>query len=583
MIKIKGKTVLPRIVKAEAFLFKPNNITSVQRQTVKDVEKEILKLNNAIHKSRAQLKKILIDLQKIGNQDLALIIESQLLILKDQSFLSEIKNLIKKESVNSSWALFQIEQKYLNIFQQIPDLTIKERSKDISDLIRRIFDNLSAFSIRNNLPDKKKIIIVADDLTPSEAARLLVKKSVTGVILNQGGETSHTVILARSTGIPIIFATGNATKLIKQSDQLILDGISGEIIINPTKLIAEELSRKQKEFNIYLSRLKKVKSKPDLTLDGKSFQIFANIDIPIEANLAIESGAKGIGLFRTEFFYLNANQKPDEESQYLIYKELAKKLHPMPLVIRTFDLGRDKIEKENDLHEENPSLGLMAIRFFLKQRGLLKNQLRAIIRANHYGNIRILFPMITEIEEVLTLKKIIFEIYQDLSSRKRFNNPLPQIGIMVEIPSVVFLIEHLKDEVDFFSVGTNDLIQYLLAVDRNNSALSYLYSCFHPAVIHTLSTIQKSCSRNNKSVTICGEMASNNLTSLLLLGLGFNNFSMNPNSIFKVKNLFINIHQKKIQKIVQKLFHLSNKTEIEQIFLEEILKANLDLSVESLL
>ncbi len=584
MKRIKGKSVLSEIVKAEAFLYKSNHQhIQTHRKFIKDVEKEIFKFNNALKKSRAQLKKILIDLQKIGNQELSLIIDSQLMILKDQNFLSEIKELIKKENANADWAIQQVEKKYLEIFQKIPDLTIKERSKDISDLLRRILGNLSAYSTPDNFPQRGRFILVADDLTPSEAAKFLAKKSVAGLVLNQGGETAHTVILARSVGIPTIFATENATEHIQQGDTVIIDGISGEVIINPTKIVVDEISIKKNEYKLYFKTLKSVKSKPDLTRDNYSFSIFANIDIPFEAEMAIDNGAKGIGLFRTEFFYLNSFEKPDEESQFLVYKDLARKLYPLPLVIRTFDLGRDKIEAQDSQKEENPSLGMMAIRFFLKNRSLLEKQLKAIIRANQFGNIRILFPMVTEIEEIFTLKKIILEIYQDLINRKKIQHPLPQIGIMIEIPAIVHLIPYLKDEVDFFSIGTNDLIQYLLAVDRNNRSLSYLYSCFHPAVIKTLQEIYLNCRRIKKNVTICGEMASNNLTSLLLLGIGFNNFSMNPQSIFKVKNVFINTNQKKLNKIIEKLFTLRSKDEIEKTFLEGVLKTNPRLDVEGLL
>ena len=574
MQRIKGKAVSPGIVMGKALLYNSRQeIILHERIGEGDVEKEIWRLANAVKKAQAQLKKIHHDLQKMMGKDSALIIETQYMLLKDSNLISEIKDVIRKNLVKAEWAIKEIERKYFDVFNTLQDLAFKEKSNDISDALNRIIANL----MKSGQPEMKmnfeNIILVADSISPSEAAKLMSRKQLLGLVLNKGGETSHTVILARAMGIPAILETVHATEWIADGDWIAVDSIAGEVVVNPTRNVIAEITIKQNKYRIYKERLGAVSKLPDLTRDEKPFHLYANIELPFESETIQAYGARGIGLFRTEFLYLDAKTSLAEEEQCLIYKNIAQRIYPHPLVIRTFDLGRDKIDSQADHKpEENPSLGMMAVRLFLKKKDLFKTQIRAIQRANDSGNIRILFPMISEIEEVHAVRDLIRETREELVKEGRFPKKEIKVGIMLEIPAAVKLIPHVKDEIDFFSVGTNDLIQYLLAVDRNNSAVSYLFSPFHPAVVQTLDEIRREAEKIGKEVTICGEMASMIYPALMLLGIGFTRFSMNPLAIAEIKRVFTSVRFATVRNIVRRLLTLSSRTEIEEYLVESLLR-----------
>ncbi|MBE0664870.1 MAG: phosphoenolpyruvate--protein phosphotransferase, partial [Candidatus Aminicenantes bacterium] len=371
--------------------------------------------------------------------------------------------------------------------------------------------------------------------------------------------------------------TVNATDSIFNGDTLALDSVSGEVIVQPTPEVAAEISLKIEKFRLYKEQLKKLSQLPELTLDQHQFHLHANIELPFESEIVQSYGAQGIGLFRTEFLYLDSKMSISEEEQYLIYKKIAQNIFPHPLVIRTYDLGRDKSDPAAPRHEENPSLGMMAVRLFLKDREPFKIQIKAIMRANASGNIRILFPMITEIEEIHAIREIMAEAKKELQGAGTYPGKDVRVGIMLEIPAAVRLIRHLGDIVDFFSVGSNDLIQYLLAVDRNNSDVSYLFSPYHPAFIHILKEIRSEVDRIGKEVTICGEMAGQPVPALMLLGLGFTNFSMNALAIAEIKRVFTRIHYARLRKIVSQLDSFGSRTEIKTFFKKSLLELYPDL------
>jgi len=578
MIRIKGKAVSPGIAMGRALLYNfEKEVIRAENIGEKSVEKEIWRLENAVKKSQAQLKKINLGLQKIMGKDAAFIIETQYLLLKDSHLLDEIRGTIQNKLVKAEWAIKEIEKKYLEIFHTIPDLSFKAKSNDISDVLNRLIANLKKSSPSTAAPQPGQVILVADDITPSEAATLMSNKRLLGLVLNKGGETSHTVILARTLGIPTILDTVNATDSIFNGDTLALDGVSGEVIVQPTPEAAAEITAKIEKFRQYKEQLKKLSQLPELTLDQHQFHLYANIELPFESEIVQSYGAKGIGLFRTEFLYLDSKMSISEEEQYLIYKKIAQNIFPHPLVIRTYDLGRDKSDPSMPRREENPSLGLMAVRLFLKDREPFKIQIRAVMRANASGNIRILFPMVTEIEEVRAIREIMAEAKKELQRAGTYPKKDVQAGIMLEIPAAVRLIRHLGSDIDFFSVGSNDLIQYLLAVDRNNSDVSYLFSPYHPAFIHILKEIRAEVARIGKEVTICGEMAGQPVPALMLLGMGFTNFSMNAMAIAKIKRVFTRIHYARLRKIVSQLDRFGSRTEIEAFFKESLLKLYPDL------
>jgi len=572
---IKGKSVSSGIIMGNALLYdSQKEIILREKISSEAIENEINRFENAIKKTRAQLKKIYKNLQKIMGKDSALIIETQYLLLKDGNLVNDIKNMIITQAVKTEWAIKEIEKKYIEVFNKIPDLSFKERINDISDVLIRLINNLKK-SKKDDDVDIENVILVAHDIPPSIAANLMSEGKLLGVVLDYGGETSHTTILARTLEIPTILHTTNATELIANDDLLIVDGLNGEVIVNPTKSFIAKISIKKEKYQIYKERLKEVIKLPDMTKDMHSFNLLGNIELAFESDMLQTNGAKGIGLFRTEFLFMDPSTALSLDQQYMIYKNIANKMHPHMVVIRTFDVGRDKSSKyyETGGEEEiNPALGTMAVRLFLKEKKLFKTQIKAILRANESGNIKILFPMVTEIEEIYTIKKLIAEVKEELIMEKKLPNKEMDFGIMIEIPGTVSLIKHLKDEVDFFSIGTNDLIQYLLAVDRNKDSVAYLYNPFHPAVIKILLEIREEASKIGKEVTICGEMAGKPFTSLMLLGMGYTNFSMTPFAISEIKRIFTQIHYSYIKKTVKELTKLSSRTEIEEFLIETLIK-----------
>lgn len=580
MRRITGKAVSPGIAMGRALL---HNTT---RQEIlaepispRAVERETWRLENAVKKSRAQLKKIHLGLQKVMGKDAAFIIEAQQMLLTDSQLLNEIKGAISAKLVKAEWAIRLVERHYQEIFRSIPDLTFKSKGNDVSDVLNRLIANLrrapatkpAAGALAGAPPGQ--YVLVADDISPSEAATLMSNRRLLGLVLNKGGETSHTAILARTLGIPAILDTGNATELIASGDTVALDSVAGEVIVQPTPDAALEIGRKIEQFGQYREQLKALSQLPELTRDRHPFHLYANIELPFESEVVQSFGAKGIGLFRTEFLYLDSKMSISEEEQCLIYKKIAQNVYPHPLVIRTYDLGRDKSDPTRPRREDNPSLGLMAVRLFLKERAPFKVQIKAVLRANASGNIRILFPMVTEIEEVRAIREIMAEARRELQRAGTLPKKDVKVGIMLEIPAAVRLIRHLGDDVDFFSVGSNDLIQYLLAVDRNNADVAHLYSPFHPAFVHILKEIRQEVDRAGKEVTVCGEMAGQRLPALMLLGLGFTCFSMNALAIAEIKRVFTRVDLARLRRIVARLDRLGSRSEIEELLRTEIDRA----------
>lgn len=580
MRRISGKAVSPGIAMGRAVL---HNVT---RQEIlaepippRAVERETWRLENAVKKSRAQLKKIHLGLQKVMGKDAAFIIEAQQMLLTDSQLLNEIKGAISGKLVKAEWAIRLVERRYQELFRSIPDLSFKSKSNDVSDVLNRLIANLrkapatkpAAGAAPGAAPGP--YVLVADDISPSEAATLMSSHRLLGLVLNKGGETSHTAILARTLGIPAILDTGNATELIADGDTVALDSVAGEVIVQPTPDAALEIGRKIEQFGQYREQLKALSQLPELTRDRRPFHLYANIELPFESEVVQSFGAKGIGLFRTEFLYLDSKMSISEEEQCLIYKKIAQNVYPHPLVIRTYDLGRDKSDPARPRREDNPSLGLMAVRLFLKEREPFKVQIKAVLRANASGNIRILFPMVTEIEEVRAIREIMAEARRELQRTGSLPKKDVKVGIMLEIPAAVRLIRHLGDDVDFYSVGSNDLIQYLLAVDRNNADVAHLYSPFHPAFIHVLKEIRREVDRAGKEVTVCGEMAGQRLPALMLLGLGFTGFSMNALAIAEIKRVFTRVDLARLRRIVSRLDRFGSRSEIEEHLRTEIDRA----------
>lgn len=581
METLKGKPVSPGIVTGKALLFNSKRETILKVKIDEGaIKTEIDRFNNAVKKTRAQLKKIYYNLKKVMGNEPALIIDTQYQLLKDSNLINDIKNIIISQSVKAEWAIKQIEKKYTDFFSNIPDLAFREKGNDISDVLLRVINNLKKTGA-GIAADIENVILVADELPPSIAANLMSSGKLLGLVLDQGGETAHTIILARTLEIPAVLDTQHATEIVTNDDMLIVDGLNGEVMINPSKSAVAKIAIKKGKYQLYKEKLRQVIDLPDKTLDDRPFTLLGNIELSFESDLVKSYGAKGLGLFRTEFLFMDQAIALSCERQHLIYKNIAQKIFPGPVVIRTYDVGRDKAYNYFKTEKEaNPGLGAMAVRLLLHEKKLFKSQVKAILWANETANIKILFPMITEMEEIYTIKRIIAEAKEELIAEKRYPGHDVEMGIMIEIPGAVKLIKHLRDEIDFFSIGTNDLVQYLLAVDRNNSSVSYLYSPYHPAVIEILIEIIEETAKIGKEVTICGEIAGQTFTSLMLLGMGYTNFSMNPLSIIETKRIFTRIHYSYLKKIVERLTGFASKTEIEEYLIEALLHKYPDLFIK---
>jgi len=580
MKKIKGNPVSPGIIIGKALLYNSQReIILREKINANLINAEVNRFNNAVKKARAQLNKIYKNVQQIMGKDSALIIETQHMLLSEGNLINEISDFIISHSVRTEWAVKQVEKKYNDLFSNIADLSFQEKRNDISDVLNRILDNLQK-GRKEGVTDIENVILVADDIPPSVGANLMSRGKLLGLVMDEGGETSHTVILARTLEIPTILQTRDASKLISNDDTLIVDGLNGEVTVNPSKSIISKASTKKERYQFHKERLREVIKLPDLTKDNVRFNLSANIELAFESEIVESHGAKGVGLFRTEFLFSDPAVVMSEKEQYMIYKNIAQKIFPNHVVIRTFDIGRDKNYDylQGDI-EANPALGTMAVRLFLKKRDLFDIQIKSILRANESGNIKILFPMITEIEEVFAIKRIIEEAKEELKLARKWPNKKIEIGIMIEIPGTVKLIKYLKDEIDFFSIGTNDLIQYLLAVDRNNSSVSYLFNPFHPAVVEVLLEIYREINKIGKEVVVCGETASHPLTALMLLGMGYTNFSMNPLAIAGVKRAFTSVHQHRLKRIIARLTGMNSRTEVEEFLIETLVQEYPDLFV----
>ena len=570
--RLRGVGVSPGIAIGEVFLTERVIFTS-RKETIShlQVEAELERLKDAIGKTEEQLTRLKDQIKEKIGEDYSFIFEAHLLILKDKSLFSDLVRIIKEENSRAEWALSRVHEKYQKLFESISDEYFRQRKSDIEDVLTKIYRNLKPTDPKKRDDDKENIL-VAHDLLPSEAALRLSKGNVLAVALDMGGQTSHTAILARSLDIPAVVGLRNVTQRVRKGDFVIVDGTDGEIIVNPPLAIRKEFLSKKEKYDDYRRELKKTAKLSSTTLDDIRFFPLANIELPEEVNLALSLGAEGIGLFRSEFIYLQSTTLPTEEDHYSIYSQLAKKAHPSPVYIRTVDIGGEKNLPQLKIEKEpNPALGLRAIRLSLRDRDFFRIQLRAILRSSVHKNVRILIPMITEIEEIEEVKRLLREVKEELREKRiKFDENIP-LGIMIEVPAAAAITDLLAREVDYLSIGTNDLIQYYLAVDRSNEFVSYLYKPLHPSILRLIRFIIETAHREKTEITVCGEMAADPLSAIILLGFGLRRFSMNPIFIPRVKKALRSVEHKTVRKIVQKAMTLKTAQEIEEHIIENIL------------
>jgi phosphotransferase system enzyme I (PtsI) len=573
-IRLRGNGVSPGIGMGEICLSDPV-LFSARKESIpaSSVEGELRRLKRAVERTKSELLTLKQEVKNNMGEEHAFIFDAHLLILEDHSLFAHIEKSIRGEKVRAEWALTQANRKYQEIFDAIADEYFRQRKSDVSDVLARIAVNLTPKQRRpRKREEAKKQVLVAHDLLPSEAAVRLSRGNVLAVAMDMGGPTSHTAILARSLNIPAVVGLHNVTQQVKNGDSIIVDGTDGEVIINPPLAVRKEFRSKQEKYDKYFRELKKTAKLGSVTLDGVKFFPLANIELPEEVTMAFSFGAEGIGLFRSEFIYLQRTSLPTEEDHFVAYSRLAKAAYPAPVYIRTIDIGGDKSLPQLKIEKEpNPALGLRAIRFSLWNRDLFKVQLRAILRASVLKNVRLIIPMVTEVEEVGEVKLLFEEVKKELErERLKFDRQIP-LGVMIEVPAAAAITDILVREVDFISIGTNDLIQYYLAVDRSNEFVSYLYKPLHPAVLRMIQFVIQTALREGKDVAVCGEMAANPLSALILLGFGLRKFSMNPIFIPRVKKTFRSLELGTVETIVDEAMRLRTAQEIEESIIERIL------------
>ena len=576
MIQIKGIAAASGISIGKAYkLGKEEFIVPRQEINDQEIPIQIQLFEEALIKTRREI----IELQKrIGaemGQEEAQIFDAHLLVLEDRMLIEEVISRLKKDKLNVSFIFQEVLKKYVSVFAKIEDEYLKERIADINDVGKRILRNLLGKE-RKGLGDlKERVIVVAHDLSPSDTAAMH-KKNVAGFVTDIGGKTSHTAIMAKSLEIPAVVGAEEVTLKINQGDLLIVDGTLGIVIVSPDEETLESYHGEELKLKGVTEKFLSAKDLPAITLDGNKIEINANIEFPDEVPAVKLHGGEGIGLYRTEFFYMNRKDLPTEEDHYQAYKYVAEEMNPYPVIIRTLDLGGDKFLSQFQLpHEMHPFLGWRAIRFCLARPDIFKLQLRAILRASVHGNLRLMYPMISGVEELRQANKILEESKEELKSKGVPFDEDIQVGAMIEVPSAAMTADILAKEADFFSIGSNDLIQYSLAVDRANEKVAYLYEPTHPAVLRLIKNIIDAAHNADINVGMCGEMAGEPSLALILLGLGLDEFSMPPQVIPELKYLIRSITLKEAQEIAKEAMEFSTGTKVEefaQAKLREILK-----------
>jgi phosphotransferase system enzyme I (PtsI) len=561
---IQGIGASPGIILGKAYLIERLKVRLPQKRVNPDqVEEEVRRFLKAIQESRDQLMEIKERILDPQVRRHSFILDVHLMILDDQMLFQDTVDMIRKKKVNAEWALDLTVEKLDTAFNAIEDEYLKERRSDLHYVSARIFRNLLGKKHDDITKIKGKVIVVAHDLSPADTLQMNLKH-VAGFITDIGGKVSHTAILSRSLGIPAVLGLQSATSLINGGDLLIIDGETGEVVINPTEEVSHPFLKRKRRIRSMEREVLRYASLPAETRDGIRIRLQANIEMVDEISSAIAHGAEGIGLYRTEILYLNRKDLPTEEEHYQVYRQLAESIHPTSAIIRTLDIGGDKFLPDYSKNNEmNPAMGLRAIRFSLKETDIFKTQLRGILRASVHGKLKILFPMISGIEEIRQAKAILEEVKKGLAKAKISFDKKIEVGAMIEIPSASDIADILATEVDFFSIGTNDLIQYALAVDRINEHVSYLYEPLHPAVLRIIRGVVQAAHQAGIPVAICGEMAAEPAYAVVLLGLGLDELSMNPVSIPKVKKVLRMSRFEETRSLVEKIFQFKTASEIE--------------------
>ncbi|MGW7975546.1 phosphoenolpyruvate--protein phosphotransferase [Staphylococcus xylosus] len=561
---INGIAASDGVAIAKAYLLVEPDL-SFDSEKVTDVDAEIAKFNHAIETSKVELTKIRNNAEENLGADKAAIFDAHLLVLDDPELIQPIEEKIKNEQVNAPTALSDVTGQFITIFESMDNEYMKERAADIRDVSKRVLAHILGVELPNPSMIDESVVIIGNDLTPSDTAQLN-KEFVQGFVTNIGGRTSHSAIMSRSLEIAAVVGTKSITKEVKQGDMLIVDGLTGEVIIDPTEDEVIAYQNKRERFFEDKQALQQLRDEPSTTADGTHVELAANIGTPDDLKGVIENGAEGIGLYRTEFLYMGRDEMPTEDEQFEAYKKVLETMEDKRVVVRTLDIGGDKELPYLNLPEEmNPFLGYRAIRLCLDQPDIFRPQLRALLRASTYGKLNIMFPMVATIKEFRDAKALLLEEKENLINEGIEVSDDIELGIMVEIPSTAALADVFAKEVDFFSIGTNDLIQYTMAADRMSERVSYLYQPYNPSILRLVKQVIEASHNEGKWTGMCGEMAGDETAIPLLLGLGLDEFSMSATSILKARRQIKGLSQNEMEELANRAINCATSEEVQEL------------------
>ncbi len=565
-IRLVGIDASPGICIGKAYLVDKGDVKVVEKYPIeaKDVRKETNRFRTAVKLAEDELRSIIGNAPEELHQQIY-ILEAQMELLKDKMLYGKTIDIIEIESVNAEWALKKTETNVRSMFQTVEDPYFKERASDVTHISDRILRHLVGADEVSIADIHQRVILVAEDLSPADTSQINLER-VKGFITDRGGRTSHTSIVARTLEIPAVTGLDHATVLIHNDDVIVIDGTAGTVIIHPTEETLASFEEQQERYENYKAEVARESHLKAETTDGFLSQILGNIELPEEVVAVRANGGDGIGLYRTEFQYMSRPDFPTEDELFEKYKTVVEVISPKPVTIRTLDINGDKtIANADHSEEENPALGLRAIRYCLKNQDVFRAQLRAILRASAFGKVRILFPMISSLEEVLEAKRLLAEAAESLDKEGVPFHKKVKTGVLIEVPSAVIMADALAEAVDFFSIGTNDLIQYALAIDRGNRQVAHLYNPMNPAVIRMVRQVADAAKDKGIKVFMCGEMAGDPHNVPILLGLGMDGLSMNPQSIPAVKRMVRMISYKDARRFMKDVVEQTSTETVEQM------------------
>lgn len=561
---INGIAASDGVAIAKAYLLVEPDL-SFTNEKVTDTDAEIQKFRNALEASKIELTKIRNNAEKQLGPDKAAIFDAHLLVLDDPELIQPIEDKIANEKVSAPEALDEVTSQFITIFESMDNEYMRERAADIRDVSKRVLAHLLGVGLPNPSMIDESVVIVGNDLTPSDTAQLN-KEFVQGFVTNIGGRTSHSAIMSRSLEIAAVVGTKSVTKEVKQGDMVIVDGITGDVIVDPTEDELIAYQNKRERFFEDKKELQKLRDAETVTIDGEHAELAANIGTPDDLYGVMENGAEGIGLYRTEFLYMGRDQMPTEDEQFEAYKKVLETMKDKRVVVRTLDIGGDKELPYLNLPKEmNPFLGYRAIRLCLDQQDIFRTQLRALLRASAYGKLNIMFPMVATINEFRDAKAILLEEKENLKNDGHDVSDEIELGIMVEIPSTAALADIFAKEVDFFSIGTNDLIQYTMAADRMSERVSYLYQPYNPAILRLVKQVIEASHKEGKWTGMCGEMAGDETAIPLLLGLGLDEFSMSATSILKARRQINGLSKNEMSELANRAINCATQEEVKDL------------------